>query len=487
MISKLSYRNQITVSLLSAILFTAILISFIVSWNAYVNLNKDQIVNANIISHVLIQSIKPTLQHDDVWKAYQVLRDAYADDKTSSTVLIIVDDKLHVFASNKPDEFQVTVPLSRVSPEFELIANYLENKLPESAVIHYGEKTNNITQITPIYVDGVIIGGLVSNYPKYLYFPGFVENVTHVIPPVIIVIFIAVFFAFALSKKMSAPLLKLIDSMSQIKHKSIKDVECVLDKSDGAEVYALTVQFCEMLTALREKENIEKQMVVSDRLAALGRITASVAHEINNPLGGLLMTVDTLKTHGNIDVNTRNNLGLLERGLKQIKDTVSALLVQAKPSSGKFDDDDVHDIHQLILLKSQKKNIQVNWNSWLSEAVLLPSSALRQIILNLLFNAVTASPEGGNITCRIKQSKRHLKIRVENNGDVITEEELQYLFEPYYTTGSEGTGTGTGTGLGLWVTYQIVEQLNGTIKVESSDLVTRFFVKIPLNRETENE
>ncbi len=483
MISKLSYRNQITVSLLSAILFTATLISFIVSWNAYVNLNKDQVAHTNIISHVLIQSIKPALQHDDVWAAYQVLRDAYVGDRTNSTVLIIVDDKLRVFASNKPDEFKVTAPLNRVSPEFESVANYLKNKLPESAVVYYGEKTNNITQITPIYVDGVVIGGLVSNYPKSLYFPRLIENVTHVIPSVIVVVFIAVFFAFVLGKKMSAPLLKLIDSMSQIKHKPIKEVECVLDKSDGVEVYALTVQFCEMLTALREKENIEKQMVVSDRLAALGRITASVAHEINNPLGGLLMTVDTLKTHGNIDVHTRNNLGLLERGLKQIKDTVSALLVQSKPSSGKFGDDDAHDIHQLILLKSHKKNIQVNWNSWLSEAVPLPSSALRQIILNLLFNAVTASPEGGEISCRIKQSKRHLKIRVENNGDVITEEELQHLFEPYYTTGNSESGTG----LGLWVTYQIVEQLNGTIDVESSDLATRFIVNIPLNRETENE
>jgi len=483
MISKLSYRNQITVSLISAILFTAILISFIVSWNVYVNLNKDQISNTNVISNVLIQSIKPALQHDDIWKAYQVLRDAYVDDKANSTILIIVDDKLHVFASNHPGEFQVMVPLNRVSPEFELISNYLENKLPESTVVHYGEKTNNITQITPIYIDGVIIGGLVSNYPKYLYFPRFLENVTHVIPPVIIVIFIAVVFAFVLSKKMSAPLLKLIDSMSQIKHKSFKEVECMLDKSEGVEVHALTEQFCKMLIALQEKENIEKQMVVSDRLAALGRITASVAHEINNPLGGLLMTVDTLKTHGNIDVNTRNNLGLIERGLKQIKGTVSALLVQSKPSSEQFNDDDVHDIHQLILLRSHKKNIQVDWNSWLSEAVLLPSLALRQIILNLLFNAVTASPEGGSIMCRIKQSKRHLKICVENNGDVITEEELQHLFEPYYTTGSEGAGTG----LGLWVTYQIVEQLNGTIKVKSSDVVTQFVVKIPLNREIENE
>ena len=104
----------------------------------------------------------------------------------------------------------------------------------------------------------------------------------------------------------------------------------------------------------------------------------------------------------------------------------------------------------------------------------LPSTQARQILLNLLLNAVKAIGERGKIECNVRQDRKHLRITVENDGAPIPTEKADHLFEPF--SGAEPNATG----LGLWVTYQNVQQFRGEIMVDSHPGHTRFRVELPV-------
>jgi signal transduction histidine kinase len=212
-------------------------------------------------------------------------------------------------------------------------------------------------------------------------------------------------------------------------------------------------------------------MEQSERLAALGQLAAGIAHEVNNPLSGMLTAIDTLKCHGNMDSRTIKTISLLERGLTHIKDTVGALLVEAKPKSRNLMPQDIEDVQTLITPLASKKAIHITWNNSLDGDVSLSSTLVRQILINLLLNAI----QKGYVEFYIGVIDSHLRVVVENNGGTLSPEQITHLFEPFSPLSKDGHG------LGLWVTYQIVHQLGGHVDVEkTSNDNMRFTVEIPM-------
>jgi signal transduction histidine kinase len=241
------------------------------------------------------------------------------------------------------------------------------------------------------------------------------------------------------------------------------------------EIGQLGAAFKAMLKDLREKEALEKEVMFSERLAAIGRLAAGAAHEINNPLGGMLNAISTFKQHGNDDPLTLRTLSLVERGLLQIKDTMAALLVEAKVKSHPLTRQDVEDTRTLVLADVHRKTATLAWEDGIGEApVALPSTHVRQILINLLLNAIEAVGSGGRIGCRIALAAQTLEIIVSNDGDYIPQERMEVLFEPFATDRESGHG------LGLWVTWQLVQQLGGTIMAQSEPGRTSFSVSLPV-------
>ena len=274
-------------------------------------------------------------------------------------------------------------------------------------------------------------------------------------------------------RRFARPLVELARCMTQIGTSLPEDLDCKIFKG-GDEIGQLGNQFEKMVKQLQDKQLLEKQIVVADRLAAIGRFTAGIAHEINNPLGGLLNATNTLQKHGRQDAITKRTVALIERGLLQIKETVAALLVEAKPEVHPVTPQDVEDARTLVTPAAADKSARFDWDNALETTVNLPSNYVRQILINLLLNAISAIPDRGKLFCKVAADEKALTIRTWNEGDQISDEELETLFEPFSGKGGEGKG------LGLWVTYQIITSLKGSIEVSSAHDGTEFIVLLPI-------
>jgi len=202
-------------------------------------------------------------------------------------------------------------------------------------------------------------------------------------------------------------------------------------------------------------------------------MAAGIAHEINNPLGGMLNALSTLRRHGTQDPQIEKTVSLLERGLTQIRDTVAALLVESKVESHALTPDDIEDVHILVTAAANKKQARFVWSNRVDTILPFSSTLVRQALLNLLQNAVQAVDDRGFIKSDTYTENNHLIIVVENDGCYIPQECLPFLFEPFIS------GRADGNGLGLWVTYQIVQQLNGGLDVDSQPGLTRFVIDLP--------
>jgi two-component system NtrC family sensor kinase len=180
------------------------------------------------------------------------------------------------------------------------------------------------------------------------------------------------------------------------------------------------------------------------------------------------------KRHGQEPRVAEKTVSLLERGLDQIRHIVSALLVEVKAEPRDLDPRDLQDLAELLAPRAREKRLRLTWPESWEGALPLPVGPMRQVLINLVLNAIQAAPEEGAVTVELEKQQRTLTIRVANEGGPIPEERLERLFEPFVESGWGGSG------LGLWITDQTVRQLHGRIQVSSDTGRTVFQVELPL-------
>ena len=222
---------------------------------------------------------------------------------------------------------------------------------------------------------------------------------------------------------------------------------------------------------------LREQLIRSERLAATGQLAASIAHEINSPLQGVIGLIDVMKkTHGS-DHKLQKNLSLLEGAFDSIRKTVKNLLDLNRPGKHVMQTVDINRVIKdtLALMRSDLKKKKINHRLELDQR--LPGitgtpQQISQVIMNLVNNAVEAIggsvaindnsalayPEG-EIAFRTSRRDDLVVIEIEDNGPGIAEEDLQHIFDPFYTSKKK-----LGMGVGLSICHGIVEEYHGTIK-----------------------
>ncbi|MBW2678698.1 MAG: response regulator, partial [Deltaproteobacteria bacterium] len=241
--------------------------------------------------------------------------------------------------------------------------------------------------------------------------------------------------------------------------------------------------------AAEYRARTKQQMIATERLAALGTLAAGIAHEINNPLAiinesaGYLESL--LQKQEYADMPRR---AVFEKALKKIGGSVGRarnithqLLGNVRKTKPILTDVDAFELvletAQLIKKEAQEKEIVVDLQT--AEAlkpILTNPNQVRQVLINLISNAIHATPQQGRISVEVAPTAGGISIAVSDTGTGVPKEHLEKIFEPFFSTKAPGEGTG----LGLFVTREIVEKLGGTVEVMSRiGQDTRFTVYIP--------
>lgn len=218
-----------------------------------------------------------------------------------------------------------------------------------------------------------------------------------------------------------------------------------------------------LVRSMKEREELGKRLAEEKRLGSLGRLASAVAHEINNPLGGLFNALSTLKSHGHLQNVRDATLGLLERGLIGIRDVVRTTLTIYRTDVAPRDlsPADIDDLGLLVGPEARRKSVEITVVNSLDGNVPVPSTPIRQAVLNLILNAVAAAPEGSGICVSADVTPEELAIAVVDRGVGLPTRAAAIL------TGRSATPPPLdGGGLGLWTISRLVSDIGGQIVVE---------------------
>jgi PAS domain S-box-containing protein len=248
--------------------------------------------------------------------------------------------------------------------------------------------------------------------------------------------------------------------------------------------------FNDLRETLRMKEALEKtqiQLLQSEKMASLGKLAAGVAHQLNNPLGGITLFTKLVLEEYELEEGAQEDLQRILKDAQRCRDTVKELLEFARQTRQEMRP---HDINQaisrtLFLLENQAifQNIDIEKNL-APDLPLVPADIqqLNHMFMNIILNAVEAMEGKGKLTLKttLSSNRERLLIEISDTGPGIPEDILPQIFEPFFTTKEEGKGTG----LGLSLVYSIIENQGGSVTARSQPGEgTTFLIELPLTRE----
>ena len=322
------------------------------------------------------------------------------------------------------------------------------------------------------------------------------------------VVLLAGFFLYFARREIVRPVAQLLHGTRAV---AVDRLEFELPVQTNGELGLLAASFNDMTRSLRRMEGdlialthdlerqvdertsdlkkAQAQLVQSEKLSSLGRLSASIAHEINNPLAGILtfskLVVRTLES-GPVDDDARRglvkNLLLVQRETERCSSIVRNLLDFARERPLALRDVSVNAVvdEGLSLVSHQIQILGVSIERSLGEVPLVKADfgQLRQAFVNLALNACEAMGKGGKLTITTRRDGDEVELAMSDTGPGITKEHLSRIFDPFFTTKEKGTG------LGLSVVYGIVQRHGGRIDVQSEPgRGTTFLVHLPMKRE----
>ncbi len=221
------------------------------------------------------------------------------------------------------------------------------------------------------------------------------------------------------------------------------------------------------------------QLIRADRLAAMGELTAGVAHEVRNPLGVIRASVQLLEDPDSDRVRAKEAAEVIKQEIDRLDRVIKALLDFGRPSKPTLVRADLNEVIEDVVLFTERfaSRSDVTIESQLAPdlpRVLGDPDQLKQVFLNLVTNAVQAMSSGGTITLKTCAEGEYVEVQVSDDGPGIAERDLPKVFDPFFTKRAEGTG------LGLTIVHRIIDEHDGHIEVESDQLGTVFTVSLPI-------
>jgi signal transduction histidine kinase len=490
-LSDLDWRLKIPLALTAVIVLTELVVAAALVTRTLRDARIDLEASARNLSTVLGRSLREPMVRDHLWQAFEVVSTPIAARTADNPLkrIVVLDAQGLVFVSTHPREIPVATPAAELPPA---LAATVSRAAMASGFQFIRDDEGSGLQLAaggPVTAeDGTRLGTVLLEFDPALYRARLVSLLGELALISVPGLLLLVPLGWLAGRRLAQPLVQMAQALARVGHEPPGAIVAHLPPQGRDEIGRLSTQARRMLDGLARKEALEREVLASERLAAVGRVSAAIAHEINNPLGGMLNAIDTVARHGRPDPFTRKTLGLLERGLQQIRATVGALLVEARLDSPALGPQDWQDLQTLVAPQLAARGVALacQIEDAAQQPVALPAHEVRQLVLNLLLNAVKAArPEAqagdgrAVVELTVARGPGLLAVVVGNTGPPIEPELLSRLFEPFAHPPAQVAGP-HGFGLGLWVCYQIVQRLRGRIEVGSEAGWTRFAVTLPV-------
>ena len=246
---------------------------------------------------------------------------------------------------------------------------------------------------------------------------------------------------------------------------------------------AIFVDLRERLQTERDLSAARQHLLQSEKLAAMGRLTSQIAHELNNPLFGIMNTLELMKTEISPENKRRRLLDMSLSEIERLADMLKKMLSFSKPDQEKALEININVIIEELMLLYEKRfrenSVKVSLDLVQEPgAILVSKDQLRQVFINMFSNAMYAMPDGGNLDIATEVVGERLYITIRDDGTGIKPEHMEKIFDSFFTTKTESV---QGVGLGLSVCYGFIKDHGGDIRVESEEgKWTKFVITLPI-------
>jgi len=450
-------------------------IAFVISQIVLNRLESDQENNLRLLTSAYLDGLSaavlPSASRADVWETFDALdraRDRYAGLKVRFAIVALPDGK--VLAASDPTRFPVQ---STVPPE-------VAQRFPTQDGLIIDAATGRALLARSLREDGFSVGRILAEID--------ISELLRVREKVLLTL-LAVNAGLALGfatigslalRRMLKPLSVLSGYVERVRAGRADPIPESKRRHISREFDLLFDQFNAMAHALNEREELASHLADQEKYAVLGKLATGMAHEVNNPLGGLFNSLDTLRRHGD-DRHTREaTLNLLERGLTHIRNVVRSTLVTYRGEAADYSlrAVDIDDLRLLVEPEALRKQLQFDWVNDLHGAVPVAVESVRQVILNLLINACAATAAERTVHLRARVTQSALIVEVGDQGPGLPDDLARHL------VGHADEAPRVGGGLGLWIVRRLVADQGGEISlVEESDFSTLIRVTWPFRQE----
>jgi signal transduction histidine kinase len=395
-------------------------------------------------------AITDSVLHQDTWEIFDALDRARHLYQTVGPLQTIVTDPAgRVLAASDPRKAPIG---SRIADVF------LVPQAPAGRVETGSADRATVTR--PVVVEGRMIGDVYAELDT----AALVHERTQVLWTLIganatLTIVFAALGWFTV-RRMVRPVNVLLHALQRAADGSVEPIAEREAGKAGSEAARLFGQFNAMARAVVEREALAARLAQEERLSSLGRLASGVAHEINNPLGGLFNALDTLKVHGDKPSVRHDVTQLLDRGLHGIRDAVGSVLATYRPErqARNLTGADLEDVRLLVRPEIRRKRIDLVWVNDLPPEVEVEAFPVRQVVLNLVLNACSAVPENGTVSVTAQVDSTELRVDVADSGPGLPDHVTAFLCDPAAQSPMPGTA-----GLGLWVAKRMASEIGGTL------------------------
>jgi signal transduction histidine kinase len=324
-------------------------------------------------------------------------------------------------------------------------------------------------------------GGVIGNIYAELDITGLLAERRNVLIALVLLNFGVTFALAAVGyiavRRMLAPVGLLTEHVERVRDGDVMPIPADRLRDPRTEFGRLFARFNAMAQALAERKALAARLAEEEKLAQLGRLASGMAHEVNNPLGGMQNVIGTLRKHGADPGVRETSLDLLERGLTGICNVVRAALLTYKGGEHpeRLTRSDLDDLRFLIQHEVSRRQLRLHWDNRLPPHVAIDGGAVRQAVLNLLLNACAASPLRATVSLTARLQEGTLVMEIADRGPGLPADVAALLRDLQADRLPERR-----SGLGVWAAARLVARLKGRFEIDTAPgKGTRIAILIP--------